>query len=78
MSNASEMAQKIHHGAPKGTLFGHKRSSVVKHPGAFRAAANRAGESTHELAEEKKHSSGTIGKRARLALAFETMRKRKK
>ena len=38
--------------------------------GSFSAAAKRAGKSTHELAEEKKHSSGKIGKRARLALAF--------
>lgn len=38
--------------------------------GVFKKAAERAGKSTHEYAEEKKHSSGKIGKRARLALAF--------
>ena len=38
--------------------------------GVFKAAAHRAGKSTHEFAEEHKHSSGTVGKRARLALAF--------
>ena len=38
--------------------------------GVFKAAAERAGKSTHEFAEEHKHSSGKIGKRARLALAF--------
>lgn len=40
------------------------------HKGVFRAAAHRAGKSTHEFAEEHKHSSGKVGKRARLALAF--------
>lgn len=38
--------------------------------GVFKAAAERAGKSTHEFAEKHKHSSGKIGKRARLALAF--------
>lgn len=38
--------------------------------GTFSAAAKRAGKSTHEFAEEHKHSKGKIGKRARLALAF--------
>lgn len=50
-----------------------KVSSEIKssgHKGVFKAAAHRAGKSTHEFAEEHKHSSGTIGKRARLALAF--------
>jgi hypothetical protein len=38
--------------------------------GVFKAAAHRAGKSTHEFAEEHKHSAGKVGKRARLALAF--------
>lgn len=38
--------------------------------GVFKKAAERAGKSTHEYAEEKKHSSGKIGRRARLALVF--------
>ncbi len=42
--------------------------------GVFRRAAARAGKSTHEFAEEHKHSSGKIGKRARLALAFASAR----
>ena len=42
--------------------------------GVFKAAAEHAGKSTHEFAEEKKHSKGKIGKRARLALAFESAR----
>lgn len=40
------------------------------HKGIFKKAAERHGQSTHEYAESHKHSSGTIGKRARLALAF--------
>ena len=50
-----------------------KASEKIKssgHAGVFRAAAHRAGKSTHEFAEEHKHSSGKVGKRARLALAF--------
>lgn len=42
--------------------------------GVFKAAAARAGKSTHEFAEEKKHASGKVGRRARLALAFESAR----
>lgn len=43
--------------------------------GVFSRAAARAGRSTHAFAEEHKHSSGKIGRRARLALAFESGRK---
>jgi hypothetical protein len=59
------------------TLFGKPRSEVIKHPGAERAAAARAGESTHQFAEQHKHASGRSGRRARLALAFEKMRRSK-
>ena len=48
-------------------------SSGIKHrgtEGVFKKAAARAGKSTHEFAEEHKHSSGKVGRRARLALAF--------
>lgn len=38
--------------------------------GVFKAAAERAGKSTREYAEENKHASGKLGKRARLALTF--------
>lgn len=40
------------------------------HKGVFRKAAERAGKSTREYAEEEKHAPGKTGKRARLALAF--------
>ena len=56
------------------TLFGKPKSEVVKHPGAFRRAAQKAGMSTQAYAEEEKGASGTLGKRARLALTFAKMR----
>jgi hypothetical protein len=40
------------------------------HKGVFREAAHRAGMSTRAYAEKKKHASGKVGKRARLALAY--------
>jgi len=42
--------------------------------GVFKQAAERAGMSTHAYAEKKKHASGKTGRRARLALAFESAR----
>jgi hypothetical protein len=39
--------------------------------GVFKASAARHGMSTHAYAEKEKHASGKVGKRARLALAFE-------
>ena len=42
-------------------------AGAIKHPGTFKAAAERAGESTREFAEEHKHDSGKLGQRARLA-----------
>jgi len=52
--------------------------SAIKHPGALRKKAGRAGKSTHEFAEEHKHDSGTTGKQSRLALTLGRMRKRRK
>lgn len=37
--------------------------------GQFKAKAEKAGESTHEFAEEKAHAPGKLGKQARLAEA---------
>ncbi len=37
--------------------------------GSFTKSAKKAGKGVHEYAEEKKHASGTLGKRARFALA---------
>jgi len=50
-----------------------KASESIKrkgHRGIFKAAAHRAGMSTREYAEKKKHAGGTIGRRANLALSF--------
>lgn len=62
----------------KGTLFGKPRSSVIKRPGAFSAAAAKAGKSTAEYAREKASAPGRLGRQARLAKAFATMRRKKK
>ena len=51
-------------------------AGAVRHPGVFRAAAQRAGMSTHAFAEKHKGDKGKIGKRARLALTFEKARKK--
>lgn len=54
----------------------HWISSAIKHPGAEKRAAARAGMSTHAYMEKHKHDSGTAGRRARLGLALSRMRKR--
>lgn len=50
--------------------------SAIKHPGALKKAAKRAGESTRQYAEEHKHDSGTTGRRARLAITLMGMKKK--
>jgi len=54
-----------------------KREKSAGTKGSFSSAAARAGKSTSEFAKEHEHSSGTIGKRARMAEAFAKARKRK-
>jgi hypothetical protein len=39
-----------------------------KHPGKFSEAAERAGKTTREFAQEKKHAGGKIGKEANFAI----------
>ena len=51
-------------------------SKAIKHPGAERAAAARAGMSTHAYMEKEKNAPGTAGKRARLGLTLERMRRK--
>lgn len=51
--------------------------SAVKHPGAEKKAATKAGKSTHEYMEEHKHDSGKSGDRARLGLTLSKMSKKK-
>jgi len=54
-----------------------KREAHAGTKGSFSAAASRAGKSTSEYAHEKEHASGTVGKRARMALAFAKARSKK-
>jgi hypothetical protein len=72
---ASGSKSKTH--VTRGTIFGKPRSQVVKHPGVFSAAARRAGVSTQAYARSHKNDSGTLGRRARLALTFSKMRRTK-
>lgn len=62
-----------------GTLFGKPRGEVIKHPGAFKASAEKAGMSTGAYASKVlKPGSGastTTKRRANLAKTFAKMRK---
>ena len=51
---------------------------AIKHPGAEKKAAARAGESTHEYMEKHKGDSGKSGDRARLGLRLSAAAKGKK
>lgn len=50
----------------------------IKHPGAEKAAAKKAGMSTHEYMEKHKHAPGKAGARAREGLTLSKMSKKKK
>lgn len=64
--------------AKKGTLFGRKRSSIIKHPGALTAEAKRAGKSISSFCSSKSAAHGKAAKRCALAKAFKTMRGKKR
>lgn len=49
--------------------------NAVRHKGALRQAASRAGQSTSEFANAHKNDDGVTGKRARLALTFAKFRR---
>ena len=51
---------------------------AIKHPGAEKNAAARAGMSTQEYMQKHKDDPGTAGKRARLGLTLSRMVKKKK
>lgn len=51
---------------------------AIKHPGAEKAAAARAGESTQSYMQEHKNDKGTAGKRARLGLTLTKLARKKK
>lgn len=53
-------------------------SGAIRHPGALKAAAKRAGESTREYAQAHEHDSGKTGARSRLALTLMGMHHGKK
>lgn len=53
-------------------------SGAIKHPGSFKAAAERAGKSTAEFAREHEHDSGKLGDRARLAETLMGMSREKR
>ena len=66
----------------RGTLFGKPRSQVVKHPGSFKRAAKKAGRTVAQEARAVlrpgSHASRKMKRKAGLAKAFATMRKRKR
>ena len=54
----------------------HWIAGAIKHPGALKRAAARAGKGTMEFAREHQGEGGTTGKRARLALTLSRLRHR--
>lgn len=54
----------------------HWIAGAVKHAGAEKASAKRAGMSTNAYMEKHKGDSGTAGKRARLGLTLSKMHKK--
>ena len=50
--------------------------NAIKHKGALRRAAHKAGESTMEYAEAHEHDSGKTGARARLAITLSKLRRK--
>jgi hypothetical protein len=53
-------------------------SGAISKPGTFTAAADKAGKSVAEYAQEKQHAPGKLGQRARLALTLRKIGKAKK
>lgn len=51
--------------------------SAIKHPGALKAKAEKAGESTRAFADAHKHDSGTTGAQSRLGLTLMGMHHKK-
>lgn len=51
---------------------------AIKHPGAEKRAAAKAGMSTHAYMEKHKGDSGKSGARARLGLRLSAMSRKKK
>ena len=53
-------------------------AGAIKHPGAEKAAAKKAGKSTQAYMQEHKGDSGTAGKRARLGLTLSKLAHKRK
>jgi hypothetical protein len=53
--------------------LGQKGSFTIKHPGAFRAKAQAAGESTAAYAQKMKGAGGVTGRQARSAIGLMAM-----
>lgn len=67
-----------HFAQPKFLMAGHNTSGhwiqgAIKHPGAEKRAAKKAGMSTHAYMEKNKGKGGKAGARARLGLRLEGM-----
>lgn len=52
-------------------------AGAIKHPGALKAKAKKAGESTMAFARSHAASKGTTGRQARLAITLGKLRKKK-
>lgn len=55
----------------------HWIAGAIKHPGVEKAAAKKAGESTHEYMEAHKDAPRKAGARARLGLRLSAMARKK-
>lgn len=51
-------------------------AGAIKHKGALRRAAKKAGESTMEFAHAHARDKGVVGRRARLAITLRKMHKK--
>ena len=57
--------------------LGQSGGFTIKHPGAFRRAAQKRGKSTREFAQEEKSAPGKLGRQARSAMGLMAMHKRR-
>lgn len=69
---SESLMHRVHKKAKKVDL-GKKGSFEIKHPGAFKAKAERAGMSTRAYAEKEKGAPGVTGRQARSAIGLMSM-----
>ena len=80
MSGPGNIEDSLKRGGKCGRADGGKvkwLQGAIKHPGAEKQAAKKAGESTYEYMEDHKGDSGKSGARARLGLRLSAMSKHK-